>query len=118
MSNCQIYNFKIEKQLKFSLLSSFKSINKLRARAFQNFFIKRNLFDNIYRIHKSIFSNSTLVLLLIFIIHLGIDSFSFGQTTYTSVASGNWNSDATWSGTGTPSATDNAIISASTTVTL
>jgi hypothetical protein len=32
--------------------------------------------------------------------------FGFGQSPYTSVASGNWNSDATWSGSGIPVAGD------------
>jgi hypothetical protein len=34
----------------------------------------------------------------------------YGQSTYTSVQSGNWNDDATWSGTGTPQAGDNVTI--------
>src|SRR5262245_41269373 len=38
--------------------------------------------------------------------------------TFTSVASGNWNADATWSGSGTPGASDTVIIDGAFTVTV
>jgi hypothetical protein len=41
-----------------------------------------------------------------------------GQSPYTSIASGNWNSDATWSGTGIPVAGDIVNISGGVTVTV
>lgn len=57
---------------------------------------------------------SFVILFLIF------SSFSplFAQSPYTSVATGNWNADATWSGTGTPIAGDVVIIANGHTVTV
>ena len=47
-----------------------------------------------------------------------LPSLSFAQTTYTSVANGDWNSDATWSGSGWPVAGDIAQIRGGFTVTV
>ncbi len=53
---------------------------------------------------------------------LTLSSFFILQTafaaTYTSVANGNWDADATWSGTGTPGAADTVVIEAGKTVTV
>lgn len=55
--------------------------------------------------------------ILLFAVFL-MAQLGFGQTTYTSVTSGNWNSDATWSGTGTPVAGDVVNIANGHTVTV
>jgi hypothetical protein len=58
----------------------------------------------------------TIVCIIVFLFGSYIQVF--GQSPYTSVANGNWNSDATWSGTGTPVAGDVVNIAGGFTVTV
>ena len=48
----------------------------------------------------------------------GFSNLSLGQTTFVSATSGRWSDGATWVGGATPGASDNAIITEGTTVSL
>ncbi len=52
------------------------------------------------------------------ILVLGLSQNTFAQSPYTSVGSGNWNDDNTWSGAGIPVAGDAVTIQGGHTVTL
>jgi len=56
-----------------------------------------------------------IFLIVLAVLLVGVE-YSFAQSPYTSVATGNWNSDATWSGTGIPGAGDVVIIDSGNTV--
>jgi hypothetical protein len=71
------------------------------------------IYENLSKSRKCIFLKKFIATLFIFFIFHSVYS-----TTYTSVASGNWDDDAIWSGSGIPGAGDDVIIEAGEAVTV
>jgi hypothetical protein len=67
---------------------------------------------------KTRFLQIVHLIALTFLLTVGSFTQLFGQSPYTSVATGNWNADATWSGTGVPVAGDVVNIANGHTVTV
>jgi hypothetical protein len=75
--------------------------------------MKIKFLNNFLRSGRSILTSTRMIVLL-----LGLSQGISAQSPYTSIATGSWNNDNTWSGTGIPVAGDDVIIAGGHTVTL